>query len=94
MPRAALETGAVDLVLPLHEIGKVLTEVVRGGELPRSRAAIDAATALFAGDGEVRQLLRTMDWSRTTLGEIAGWPTSLQTTLHLVLELIQLYNDQ
>src|SRR6185295_8344393 len=86
MPRAAIECGAADLVLPLHEIAPVIADVVAGGELPRPRAELQAAEALFAGAGEVSRLLRAINWSRTSLGPVAGWPVSLRTTLRLVLD--------
>ena len=86
MPRAAIASGASDLVLPLHEIGSVITDVVTGGELPRPRAELEAAEALFAGAGDVRRLLREIDWSRTPLGPLARWPGSLRTMLRLVLD--------
>ena len=50
-------------------------------------------------------LMRSVDWSRTALGPVEAWPSSLRTALGLVLggrfpmllwwgaELIQLYND-
>ena len=63
------------------------------------------AEALFAGDGEMRALCRTFDWSTTPLGPVAQWPLSLRTTVSVLLasrhpmflwwgpELIQFYND-
>jgi PAS domain S-box-containing protein len=50
-------------------------------------------------------LVRSRDWSKTPLGPVAGWPTSLKTMVGVVLrnrfpmllwwgpELIQIYND-
>src|SRR5262249_21637649 len=105
MPRAAIECGAANLVVPLPEIATVIAEAVTGSDLPWPRAEVEAAEALFAGSGEVRRLLRAIDWSRTPLGLLARWPVSLRTTLRLVLDspmpmsvlwgpdLIQLYND-
>ncbi len=55
--------------------------------------------------GEMGALIRSIDWSRTALGPVETWPTSLRTTVGVVLanrfpmllwwgqELIQLYND-
>ena len=86
MPRAALACGASDLALPLHEIATVITDVVTGGVLPRSRAEVEAAEVLFSGPGEVRWQLRAIDWSRLPLGPLARWPSSLRTTLrHMVV---------
>jgi len=59
----------------------------------------------IVGGGEMGQLIRSMDWSRTPLGPIASWPQSLRTTVNLCLasdlpiciiwgpKLVQLYND-
>jgi PAS domain S-box-containing protein len=59
----------------------------------------------LAGGGEMGKLTRAKDWSKTTLGDPAGWPQSLRTTLSILLnskfpmflwwgpELICFYND-
>ena len=61
--------------------------------------------AFFAGGGEMGRLIRSMDWSKTSLGPVAGWPQSLCTTVSICLAsdlpicviwgpgLVQLYND-
>ena len=36
-------------------------------------------------DGEMGALIRAFDWSKTSLGPIAGWPQSLKTTVDLLL---------
>jgi signal transduction histidine kinase len=63
------------------------------------------AKELFAGGGEMGALMRDTDWSKTELGPIEGWPSSLRTMLGAVLgsrfpmllwwgpDLLQLYND-
>src|SRR5579875_1616389 len=60
---------------------------------------------LFAGGGELGELMRAKDWSRTALGPPEDWPQSLKTCVRIVLtsrqpmfvwwgdELINLYND-
>lgn len=105
MPRATMDAGAASLVLPLPEIGPVIREVISGGNLPRPDTEIQAAERLFAGPGETARLLREIDWTRTPLGPVQGWPVSLRTALRLVLEspmpmivlwgpdYVQLYND-
>jgi hypothetical protein len=35
----------------------------------------------LVGDGEIVELIRAMDWSKTALGPIGSWPESLQTTV-------------
>ncbi|RKG76748.1 response regulator, partial [Corallococcus exercitus] len=59
----------------------------------------------FAGGGEMGELVRSMDWSRTPLGPSRDWPVSLKTMVGVVLhnrfpmlmwwgpEMIQVYND-
>ena len=59
----------------------------------------------LAGGGEMGALIRSMDWSRTPLGPIQGWPQSLKTSVSLCLSStfpiliawgphdIQIYND-
>ncbi|MPR35622.1 PAS domain-containing protein [Salmonirosea aquatica] len=57
------------------------------------------------GGGEMGQLTRMLDWSRTPVGDMQGWPQSLKTTLSILLnsrfpmflwwgpELVCFYND-
>jgi signal transduction histidine kinase/CheY-like chemotaxis protein len=40
---------------------------------------------IFEGTGEMAQLIRSTDWSRTPLGPIEGWPQSLRTAVCLCL---------
>nr|WP_037082242.1 ATP-binding protein [Neorhizobium vignae] len=59
----------------------------------------------LAGGGEMAELVRTKDWSKTPLGPIDQWPQSLRTTVSLCLasnfpinviwgdENTQIYND-
>ena len=58
-----------------------------------------------AGGGEMGRLVRAMDWSKTKLGPIERWPSSLKTMLGVMLgsrfpmllwwgpDLLHLYND-
>ena len=62
-------------------------------------------SGFLTGTGEMAQLIRTMDWSKTALGPVAGWPQSLRTTVSLCLASnfpiniiwgpgnVQIYND-
>jgi signal transduction histidine kinase/DNA-binding response OmpR family regulator len=59
----------------------------------------------LAGGGEMGALMRSIDWSRTAVGPVEGWPQSLRTALSILLEtgfpmyiawspdFIQFYND-
>ncbi|HXB10429.1 MAG TPA: PAS domain-containing protein, partial [Bacteroidia bacterium] len=59
----------------------------------------------ISGGGEMGQLIRSKDWSKTSLGDFGEWPTGLKTILGLLLnskfpmflwwgpELICFYND-
>jgi signal transduction histidine kinase/PAS domain-containing protein len=39
----------------------------------------------LAGGGDLAHAISTFDWSKTTLGPIGNWPTSLTTTVGLIL---------
>ncbi|GAA4608833.1 signal transduction histidine kinase/chemotaxis response regulator CheB [Actinoplanes octamycinicus] len=105
MPRSVVEAGAADLVLDVRDIGPVLADLIRGGELPRVRAERSLAGTLFPGPGEVAALFRRLDWRRTRLGPVQGWPDELVTVVQVALasplsmsvlwgpEYLQLYND-
>jgi hypothetical protein len=67
-----------------------------------ARSAVDE---VLAGGGEMGALMRSIDWTRTHLGPVEGWPQSLRSVLSLLLtspspvflwwgrEFIQFYND-
>ncbi|GBO56699.1 two-component hybrid sensor and regulator [Pseudanabaena sp. lw0831] len=60
---------------------------------------------MFAGGGEMGELMRSLDWSRTPLGAVESWPYSLRTLVSMMLsndfgmlifwgpDLVQMYND-
>jgi PAS domain S-box-containing protein len=62
-------------------------------------------TAFLAGGGELGALMRSTDWSGTSLGDPGRWPRSLKTVVRIMLtsrqpiwigwgpELLYLYND-
>ncbi|AUX45029.1 histidine kinase [Sorangium cellulosum] len=66
---------------------------------------LDPAGAALSGGGEMGALIRSIDWSRTSLGPVEAWPPSLRTALSILLssehpmflwwgrDLIQFYND-
>src|SRR6266404_2626651 len=39
----------------------------------------------LVGGGQMGNLIRSMDWTKTPLGPIASWPQSLRTTVSLCL---------
>jgi PAS domain S-box-containing protein len=62
-------------------------------------------SVVFAGNGEMADLVRRHDWSRSALGPIDGWSESLKVTVNLLLaadtqivlfcgpEFVAIYND-
>src|SRR6201996_6987874 len=66
---------------------------------------VPSSADFLAGGGEMGALMRSHDWSLTTLGRPSSWPQSLRTAVRLVLNsnhpmfiwwgphLIQFYND-
>ena len=74
-------------------------------ELQRIQRRGSGPDSWLIGGGEMGELLRTMDWSRSPLGPLAAWPQSLRTTVGLVLNssfpislawgpaYVQIYND-
>lgn len=61
--------------------------------------------SIFIEGGEVGNLMRSLDWSKTSLGDVANWPQSLRSAISILLpskaqiclfwgtELITIYND-
>lgn len=81
---------------------------IRSGVIGSPNAAPSIGTpaeSLFAGGGEMGAIMRATDWSKTRLGPVESWPSSLKTMLGVVLgsrfpmllwwgpELLHLYND-
>ena len=70
-----------------------------------STVPLSLSNGLLAGGGELGALMRSMDWSSTSLGPIEVWPQALRTSVRIMLtsrqpmfvwwgdELINLYND-
>lgn len=85
MPRAAAEAGA-DLVLPLHQVGPVVAEVVRGAPLPRATEERDAIRETFGDDGPVAALARETDWTQHPLGPVRAWPAGLRQAIRFVVD--------
>ncbi len=64
-----------------------------------------AADSIFVAGGEMGNLMRSLDWSQTPLGDVNHWPQSLRSAVSILLpskaqifllwgaELIKLYND-
>jgi len=64
------------------------------------------APEFLAGGGEMGELIRSRDWSKTPLGPVDAWPQSLKTCVRIILtsrqpmfvwwgnELVNLYNDE
>jgi len=79
--------------------------VITRSDVPLEEAARRMPDAFPAGGGETGALIRSFDWSGTSLGPIASWPQSLRTALNLVLQSpvpmvmlwgpvgVMLYND-
>jgi two-component system sensor histidine kinase VicK len=41
--------------------------------------------AFLNGGGEMGELMRSFDWSKTSIGNPDTWPQSLQTTISILL---------
>jgi PAS domain S-box-containing protein len=71
----------------------------------RDEAELKTRENVFAKGAELGELMRAMDWSRTSLGPVSSWPQSLRTAVGICLhsrfelfiwwgpEMIMLYND-
>lgn len=85
MPIAAAAAGAA-LVLPVDEIGLVLTDIAAGAPLLRPQSEADAARAVFDCPGEVCGMLRETDWAATPLGPVLEWPAELRVLVRNTLD--------
>lgn len=51
-----------------------------------SRSALQAPLAFLAGGGEMGERTRAFDWSKTSVGPVAGWPQSLRIAVRIMLD--------
>src|SRR5665213_3972755 len=70
-----------------------------------TRPVRDVSSPRIIGEGELAELIRTFDWTNSSLGPIETWSDTLVTTVNLLLasrhpmflwwgpDLIQFYND-
>jgi len=85
MPRAAIASGAADLVVPLGDVAQVLVDLVRGNARPKALSELAAIEQLFGDEGEIAALAREMPWDKTTLGPVLEWPAELRTLLRTTM---------
>jgi hypothetical protein len=77
----------------------------RSGEMHRFTDESKTGAECLAGSSEASSLARSIDWSSTAIGPVAGWSQALRSTASLVLhnhspmllwwgeEFVQIYND-
>jgi PAS domain S-box-containing protein len=78
---------------------------VKAAETRQQLSAPSDTISLFDGGGQMGELMRSIDWSRTPVGPVDSWPQSLKTALSVLLkqrtavfifwgpEHVQFYND-
>jgi PAS domain S-box-containing protein len=96
----------------IHAEADVVTMVIlappphdRGVRRANGTSTAPTGSDWLIGGGEMGQVIRAIDWSRTPLGPISDWSTSLRTTVSLLLnsnfpisvawgpQHTQIYND-
>jgi len=60
-----------------------MSEPVTASSVPNEGG--ESSTRFLSGGGEIGALMRSKDWSRSPLGEPAGWPPALRTIMSLML---------
>src|SRR5687768_16561601 len=105
MPRAAIQAGAAEFVVPVEDLGPLIADLVAGTPRPRPRSEMEAISRVFGEKGEVATRAREIDWAKTPLGPVVGWPAHLGMVARMVLqsaypmalwwgpELVQIYNE-
>lgn len=53
---------------------------------PGSSTGPASADSVLRGGGQMGALMRAVDWSKTPVGPVEGWPQSLKTALSILLE--------
>lgn len=78
----------------------------KGGHVPvEEHASAANAEGWLADGGEMGELIRSLDWSKSAIGPLDSWPQSLRTAVSICLnsrfpiliwwgpELVKIYND-
>jgi signal transduction histidine kinase len=69
-----------------------------GSEMSVDASRENPETAFFAGGGQLGTIIAAFDWSKTPLGPIETWPTSIKTTVGLILRspvpIVTLWGEQ
>jgi hypothetical protein len=86
MPLAAIEAGAEDLVVPLEDLGRVISELLAGTPSPKARSELLAIERAFGDRGAVARLAREIEWAATPLGPVLAWASELKTLLRTVMD--------
>ena len=86
MPKAAIQAGAADLVVPLQDIGQVIGELAAGTPRPQPRSEIEAVRRVFGDEGNVAARARTVDWAQTELGPVHTWSPALRSVVRLAVD--------
>lgn len=66
--------------------------------MPRNPPEKASEQAFLAGGGKLSEIIASLDWSKTPLGPIGGWPISIKTTVGLILRspipIVTLWGEQ
>ena len=85
MPAAAAAAGAVDLVLPLYDIGRAVVDAALGRRLPLPPTEAQAIRVTFGSEGVMASQAAELDWSRTPLGPVASWSPTLRSVVRQMM---------
>jgi hypothetical protein len=66
--------------------------------MPRNSRGRPSEQTFLAGGGKLSEIIASFDWSKTPLGPIEGWPTSIKTSVGLILRspipIVTLWGEQ
>lgn len=62
-----------------------LCKVTSRATTEQQQAGLGSAQQLIFGTGEMAELTRSFDWSKTPLGPMEQWPVALLTTVNMII---------
>ena len=70
----------------VERLARSILRMIQGGNLPKQGETVGSVRSFRSDGGELGELIRKFDWSKTGLGPHVAWPQSLRTVTDTLLQ--------